>query len=122
MQGLKLQLENRQAELGQKDVEIQQYQKTVMRQTRELESTQGKIEIINDQKQRLVNFDETMQRQAETIDRLKLELRKPATAVASTQTIDSGMLELQYARQEVIKSQQCQEIVFQENVQLKEAV
>ena len=32
------------------------------------------------------------------------------------------MLELQYARQEVIKSQQCQEVVFQENLQLKEAV
>ena len=32
------------------------------------------------------------------------------------------MMELQYARQEVIKSQQCQEVVFQENVQLKEAI
>ena len=32
------------------------------------------------------------------------------------------MLELQYARAEVIKSQQCQEVVYQENVQLKEAV
>ena len=32
------------------------------------------------------------------------------------------MLELQYARQEVIKSQQCQEVVYQENLQLKEAV
>ena len=93
-----------------------------MRQTRELESTQEKIEIIGEQKQRLANFDETMQRQAETIDKLKLDLRRPSAAVASTQTIDSGMLELQYARQEVIKSQQCQEIVYQENVQLKEAV
>ena len=39
-----------------------------------------------------------------------------------TQTIDSGMLELEYARQEVLKSQQCQEVVYQENVQLKEAL
>ena len=39
-----------------------------------------------------------------------------------TQTVDSGMLELQYARQEVYKSQQCQEIVFSENTQLKDAL
>ena len=39
-----------------------------------------------------------------------------------TQTIDSGMLEIEYARQEVLKSQRCQEAVYQENVQLKDAL
>ena len=32
------------------------------------------------------------------------------------------MLEIEYARQEVAKSQQCQEVVYQENIQLKEAL
>ena len=63
-----------------------------------------------------------MQRQAIEIQKLKEDLRGPQRAPAATQTIDSGMLELQYARQEGIKSQQCQEVVFQENLQLKEAV
>ena len=53
---------------------------------------------------------------------LKTELQGPIKHNAMTQTIDSGMLELQFARQEVYKSQQCQEIVFSENNQLKEAL
>ena len=48
LQSLKQSLDNRVADLAQKDVEIAQYQKTVMRQTRELESTQEQVEIIND--------------------------------------------------------------------------
>ena len=49
-------------------------------------------------------------------------MQGPLKLNVMTQTIDSGMLELQYARQEVYKSQQCQEIVFSENNQLKEAL
>ena len=39
-----------------------------------------------------------------------------------TQTVESGMLELEYARAEVAKSQQCQEVVHQENTHLKDAL
>ena len=56
------------------------------------------------------------------IEKLKAKLAGPVKEDFSTQTVESGMLELQYARQEVIKSQQCQEVIFAENVQLKEAV
>ena len=36
--------------------------------------------------------------------------------------MDSGQLELEFARQEVLKSQRCQEAVYNENVQLKDAL
>lgn len=49
MQGLRQQIENKKAELAQKDVEIQQYQKTIMRLTRELEKIQDKVAIIDEQ-------------------------------------------------------------------------
>lgn len=49
-------------------------------------------------------------------------MRGPEKVSISAQTIDSGMMELQHARSEVIKSQQCQEVVYQENVQIKEAL
>lgn len=64
MQGLNAQLDNKQKEIESKDMELEQYQKTVMRQTRELESAQGQLEIIDQQKQKLQNYDEAMQRQA----------------------------------------------------------
>jgi len=70
----------------------------------------------------LQTFDETMQKQAILIEELQRELKGPEKRTGATQTIDSGMLELQYARQEVIKSQQCQEVVYLENTQLKDAL
>ena len=50
MSGLNAQLDNKQKELESKDMELEYYQKTVMRQTRELEAAQGQLELIDQQK------------------------------------------------------------------------
>jgi len=46
-------LKKKQVEVEQKDQEIEQYQKTVMRQTRELEKGQKNVDLVNQQKDRL---------------------------------------------------------------------
>lgn len=93
-----------------------------MRQTREIEDSVALSKVAAEQKDRLIDCDETIHKQQRRLEELLEKLKGPAKATAGCQTIDSGMLELEYARQEVLRSQQCQEIVFQENLQLKEAV
>lgn len=84
--------------MEQKDEELTQYQKTVMRQTRELEKAQSEAAVAQNAKQRLKEFDETIQDQSLIIEQLRSDLRGPTTTVNGTQTIDSGMIEIEYAR------------------------
>ena len=93
-----------------------------MRQTRELEELNGVKAKNVDLKRQVESLDILNAQLQKQTDELNAELEGPIKYNAMTQTIDSGMLELQYARQEVFKSQQCQEIVYQENNQLKEAL
>ena len=48
-----------------------------MRQTRELEKLQEQADIINEQKQRLHDFDNTIVKQVEQIEILKKEIKGP---------------------------------------------
>ena len=50
-------------------------------------------------------MDSVIVSQKEIVQDLQGELKGPVKHHTMTQTVDSGMLELQYARQEVYKSQ-----------------